>query len=1757
MSSPRHAWPLGLVALISWFCCGSEAATLVAPDSMWRMRKGTNEVSTPIEAWRSAAFEDTAWPQAPAPFHFGEGAITGGTRLGDMRNNYNGIFLRRSFTVTEPSELVALTLSAACDDGFVAWINGTEVVRYRINAGEVAISTLANSSAPEPIEFIDHTIADPARFLVERTNVLAVQAFNRLKDNGDFQINVGLVSHRLDNQPPALAGVSPAPGLAGDLTTIVVEFTEPVTGVNEEDLLMNSVPAERVRGTGTAYTFTFRPPAYGVVTMRWTVGHGIVDLALPPNRFVPTGEAAEWTYTHTDFNPPKVLSRVPPPDAAVRRLTQVALRFDEPVTGLDASDLLANGQPAAALSGIGAGPFVFAISEPQAGTVHFSWAAAHGITDRATPPNDFAGQGWTCALDPDAPPPTVVINELCAANVSGHKDEDGDAEDWIELRNSGAASVDLTGWALTDDPDIPDKWILRPVTLGGGQFLVIFASGKDRAATGAGARLHTNFKLADEGEYLGLYDAGSPRAVVSEFAPRFPEARNDYSYGLGTEGAGRYFSPPTPGAANGSSSITGVVSQVELSLPHGFYDAPFDLTLSNATVDSTIRYTADGSEPTSVSGFVYIAPIRVAQSMIVRAGAFSSNSLPSRVETRTYLFPATVFEQPSAPPGFPGVWGSIKITAADYAMDPRVTGDPGYADRLRPGLMGLPTLSLVMPVDDWFSVARGIYSNGQREGIAWERRCSAELLMPDGEEGFQVNCGVRIQGGTSPNPWNDYKLSMRMVFRSDYGPGRLDHEWFPDSPVGSFNTLILDAGYNYTWSYGGGVEPATQRERAQYVRDQFACDLQAASGAPASFGRYVHLFLNGLYWGVYDVHEEPEAVWAADHYGGDPDEYDVIKHTGSNVLDGNGEAWNVMMSLARADPANPETYDALARMLDLPGLIDYLLVHFYIGNTDWPHHNWYAFRRRIPNALWRFVSYDSEHCLKEVTHDRTGVSDANTPGELYSRLRSSPEFRLLFADRVHRHFFNGGVYFVDSAYPAWNDTHPERNRPAALYHRRIAEIDPAIVLESARWGDNQRPAQPFTRDKEWMAELNRLRTGYFPQRSATVLNRLRTLGLYPSVAAPAFNRHGGVVPRPFELAMSAPAGVIYHTVDGTDPRLPGSGAAAPGAQVYASGMPLLLMQSTHVKARALVGTAWSALTEATFRVGDPGMPLRPSEVMYNPPGGGAFEFIELHNASPVPLDVSGFTLQGIQFPFPPGSVLRPHEVIVLASDADPAAFAARYPGVVVWGTFKGALSNSGEDLRLKDAGGRLIWLFEYSDANGWPPEADGRGHSMEIIDLAGALSDPANWRASEQSGGSPGTVTQAPPIPIVRLNEVMASNPTRPSASPAASDWVELCSTGPAAIDLSGWSLSDSEDPRRFLFPAGTTLAPGSFLLVWCNQAPGEPGLHTGFGLDREGETLFLYDAQTNRIDAITFGNQIPEFSLGRAQDGSWQLADPTPGAPNAPAPTTSLSSAVLNEWLANPLPGDGDWLELYNRSTDQPLDLRGLHLAIDDALFTVRTVSFIPPGGHLRLWCAVESGPGHVEFKLPAAGGSIRLMDADGSLIDEVVYAAQNEDQSSGRLPDGSPQISALGALTPGLPNASDPARSDRDGDGLPDAWELANGLDPRSSRGNDGATGDPDGDIFTNLAEFLALTDPQDPASALAILSTVAVPGGVEIVFRGVATRSYRLEWAVHLAGPWTTIETIGPLESSRNVTLTDREPGPTTTRFYRLGLDRDRSP
>ncbi|MBI2949469.1 MAG: lamin tail domain-containing protein [Verrucomicrobia bacterium] len=1425
-----------------------------------------------------------------------------------------------------------------------------------------------------------------------------------------FQWDGELIAVESDLTPPRIASIEPAPGVVERLTNVVVTFTEPVAGVSASDLFLGSRAATAVQGSAARYMFTFDQADSGAVELRWDADTLITDLASPPNRFDPV-TAGTWPYEIVDRTPPAVAEVTPRPGVTVRSLTQVEVRFSEPVEGVDSLDLLVNGAAATRVVGESAGPYRFEFAPPAAGLVRFSWSANHGIHDRANPANAFSGVDWSITLNPNFTPPSVRINEFLASNIAsnGLKDEEGELQDWIEIYNQSTAAVNLEGWSLTDDREDPGRWVFPAISLGPAQYLVVFASAKDRKPTASGATLHTNFKLNPAGEYLALFNQESPRIAVSEFAPSFPEQRNDYSYGSDSAGQSRYFRTATPGGANGTSSVEGVVPPPHVNVARGWFDAPLTLHITSPLSGVTFRYTTDGSEPTESNGQTYSTPLRIASTTTLRVAGVKANLLPSTVSTHTYLFADDVLRQPNNPTGYPTTWGTHntgfanRIVPADYEMDPEILNNPAYRGLMKDALLALPVMSIVCRRDDLFGAASGIYTHPLTRGPSWERPCSVEFIPNDGSRGFQVRAGVQIQGNAAREPQKQPKHPLRLVFKGDYGPTRLDFPIFPDSPVRSFDTLVLRADFNFSWLHW---DP-NQRLRGQRTRDAWNKDTMRAMGGLASHNRYVHLFLNGLYWGIYDPSERPDGAFAASYLGGEKEQYDVVNE--GAVVDGSMAAYNTMRAISNL--ADPAAYTRMQQYLDLTQFIDYMLLHFYIGHQDWGQNkNWYTVRPKDGRRGFAYVPWDGENILDNPTYNR--VSNSDTPSGLHTKLVANAEYRLAFADRVQKHFFNNGALTPAAVMERWR--------------KRAREVELPIVAESARWGDYRRDVHPYqsgpyflyTRDNQWRAEQNRLLSQYFPQRTATVLAQLRTAGLYPTVAAPAFTPFGGRVKRGASLSLSAPEGTIYFTLDESDPRVTMTGAVAASATPYAT--PIALNKSVRIKARVLRQGAWSALTEADFQVDEIGTPLRITEVMYHPLGGDAFEFVEIQNRGSVAMDVTGFSFTGIEFVFPHRTVLNPGQIVILASSLSPASFAARYSSAIVSGYFDGALGNGSERIELHDRDGRTVTAVTYRDDGAWPGTADGEGFSLEVIDADGDPDDPANWFASNTANGSPGQLGTPPILGSIRLSEISAQSAIQSSTTNADADWIELVNAAAAPASIGGWTVTDHSD-RPFVFPAGTVIPPNSFLVTRCDGLTNAAGLHAPFKLDQDGETVALYDSARRRVDAVTFGSQARAFTMSRVGPAaSWNLSIPTPGAANVAAELAPSTNLKINEWLVNPRPGADDWLELHNPDSSRPAALNGLLLETGNARYRIQSLTFVSPGGFVRLYADERAGAGHLGFKLSAAGGFIALLDSAGNEIDRVNYAAQTEGVSEGRLPDGrSSIISFSGTASPGQSNA------------------------------------------------------------------------------------------------------------------------------------------
>jgi hypothetical protein len=930
-----------------------------------------------------------------------------------------------------------------------------------------------------------------------------------------------------------------------------------------------------------------------------------------------------------------------------------------------------------------------------------------------------------------------LINEFVAANQTGITDQDGDRADWIEIYNPARHAISLAGWSLTDDPQEPDKWTFPDVWLGGHEYLLIFASGKDRKPAQPGAELHTSFRLDQGGEFLGLYNI-LERQFASTAAwsagIEFPEQLADVSYGrrscqTGTSGdqaAHVYMATPTPGQPNDETLCwTGLVAPVRFGQEHGFYQTPFALELSTTTPGATIRYTTDKSEPTETHGTIYAGPIDVARTTVIRAVAFKPSFRASSIDTHTYIFLDEVLAQPADPPGFRATWGAYEDSPviADYEMDPEVVNDPRYKGLIKEALQSIPTVSIVTSMQN----LHDLYANPRQKGRDWERPASIEYFnAPHHRQGFQVNAGLRIQGELGRLEIIP-KHAFRLFFRSEYGATRLEYPLFPDSPVQEFDTFVLRSGVNR--SYAGW--PDSDQKPTTYTRDEWLRASQIAMSGAGAHGAFVHLYLNGLYWGLYNVVERPDEAFISSYlYQGN--DWQAISH--GETLSHSSERFRALHELAREGRlGDPERYATIKTYLDIPQFADYLILNWYAGNLDWAFNNWYAGVQRTSGQVRYFV-WDGERTWYDGAEIYMGMDEYNGQPNLikplFEALLESPDFRIVLADRLYEHLFNDGALCDAVAQARW----------IAINN----VVEQAIVGESARWGDT-REDTPITQE-DWREARDDV-LAQMESNAAKLIREARQAGYYPPIDPPTFGQRGGKVATGFTLALSVPspqAGTIYYTTDGSDPRHPGTGTVSSSAHRYTG--PLVLTSTAQVKARVLGEAAsdplaeqtWSALNEAVLTIGDEtSSPLRITEIMYNPVGGDDYEFIEVKNVGNLDLNLANVSFEGIAFTFPAVvQPLAPGDLMVLVRN--PTAFAQRYPGVPIGGVYDGRLSNKGEQISLKSAQGQVLAQVRYDDRSGWPTAPDGRGYSLVLADLAGDPEDPKSWRASADINGSPG-----------------------------------------------------------------------------------------------------------------------------------------------------------------------------------------------------------------------------------------------------------------------------------------------------------------------------------------------------------------------------------------------------------------------------------
>lgn len=337
----------------------------------------------------------------------------------------------------------------------------------------------------------------------------------------------------------------------------------------------------------------------------------------------------------------------------------------------------------------------------------------------------------------------------------------------------------------------------------------------------------------------------------------------------------RYFTNPSPENSNGDGLLAKTAS-VEFSQPRGYCDTSFTLTLSCADTNAQIYYTLDGNTPSETAGTLYTQPLTISKTTVLRAIAYVPDHIVSDTTSRTWIFLSDVYTQSSSTPsGWPASY-AINSHKMYYGMNSSVTQSTLYKDRLTEGFKDINTISLITDLDNLFNIQTGIYVNPGNSGDTWERPVSVEMIDPNGGDEFQINAGLRIRGAASRSSDNP-KHSFRLFFRSKYGKSTLKFPLFGTEGTDEFDKVDLRTEQNHSWHREA---PSTYTA----IREVFSRDGQRDAGTEYTRSRYYHLFLNGLYWGLYMTEERVDADYAVSYMGGEKEDWDCVKTDRKSVV---------------------------------------------------------------------------------------------------------------------------------------------------------------------------------------------------------------------------------------------------------------------------------------------------------------------------------------------------------------------------------------------------------------------------------------------------------------------------------------------------------------------------------------------------------------------------------------------------------------------------------------------------------------------------------------------------------------------------------------------------------------------------------------------------------------------------------------------------------------------------------------------------------
>lgn len=880
----------------------------------------------------------------------------------------------------------------------------------------------------------------------------------------------------------------------------------------------------------------------------------------------------------------------------------------------------------------------------------------------------------------------VVINEYSVSNLSSFMDNYQKYEDWIELYNAGGAMVLLSGYYLSDDPGNPQKWeIPAGISIAPGGFVRFWASGRDEVLAN---HYHTNFRLTQSKATPESVVFTDPAGTILE-QHQLQITQLGHSRGRKPDGSSTWmiFTNPSCGTSNNNATASSsYAAPPVMSHNAGFYVSSFLVSLYTPEPNAQIRYTIDGTEPTSTST-LYSQAIPINATQVLKAKTFSQTPgiLPSLPAFHTYF---------------------INV---DHNL-PVISVSGNQLQTLLNGNQGLEPKGSYEYFD----------SNGARTTLTY------------GE--FNKH---------GQDSWVNPQRSIDYVSRDECGMGHsLKKKFFNTSDREEFQRVIMRAAGDDNYP---GIDSSAHL-RDVFIQNLAA---EANMNLDMRRGTRCVMYANGQYWGIYSIREKVDDHDYTDFYY-DQGKYDIqfVKTWGSTWAEYGGQQaindWNALKNyILNNNMTIQSNYDYVTSQYDIKSLVDYIIINSFVVCSDWLNWNvgiWRGFNPNGTHQKWGYILWDEDATFGHYIN-YTGVPSQSPyvspcfPEQLTNNWQD-PEYHIRILNKLRANV-EFDQYYISRYIDLVNSSFSLSNVLSKL-DSSAAIISTEMPQHVARWGGSM---------TQWLNNVQKVRNFLITRSSvlsAGLMNCYSLTGPYPLVVNAGPPGFGQVKVNSLLLDHYPWQGNYYGGVALRLMAIP----ASPNHELDHWTTKHHSIWPNDSAPEIIINLTMGDTVVAHFRLKNLMDSVVINEINYN--SSGSFDpedWVELYNPMPYALDVSQWVFKDEDdshiFTFPQGTIINPYAYLVICRDT--VDFSSLFPSVSPRiGNTGFGLSSGGELIRVYNSQGILIDAVTYGSQPPWPTAPNGTGATLELMSptLDNAL--PQHWVASAISGGTPGAINTLP-----------------------------------------------------------------------------------------------------------------------------------------------------------------------------------------------------------------------------------------------------------------------------------------------------------------------------------------------------------------------------------------------------------------------------